>query len=503
MGSRRIRAERVLGCLLGTTIVVLTSGCAPAEGTIPASARSAAAQAVIPRSALLADFDLMVEALEAAHPRLLHYTSPEVVSAALGTARARIDRDLTGAEFFRISAEAVAAIADGHTRIQLPGSDETAVAPFEAHVLDGRAWIKAAYHEAVPAPGAEILSINGMPLGEILNLMAGRISVDFGLASGKRARMSNRFAERYAELVEAPPAYSLVVSQGSGQETVPIPAIPRSKYRSLRAEKKAEPPIAWRMLDGTTAYVHLASFSDGNFEHVGREFRASLDSAMNFVRQSGAEALVFDIRQNGGGEASNGAYAAAYFLDRSFTYLTSVTASSSELPVIEHTQWADDPAGNQDEYRSILAPRAEGRFDVTAPWYPMGTIQPQAWTFSGSLYVITDGRVSSTGSDFAAIIHSHDRATFVGEMMGGSYDGNASGLTARVTLPATGAVLQVPLFDFRLASGSPPHPSGAFEPDLRVRAGIEDILAGSDPELAAAASLARGEATEEGSQASP
>jgi CubicO group peptidase (beta-lactamase class C family) len=58
---------------------------------------------------------------------------------------------------------------------------------------------------------------------------------------------------------------------------------------------------------------------------------------------------------------------------------------------------------------------------------------------------------------------------------------------------ASGMTLRLPLFDFTVASGAPPHPSGAFPPDLEVQPSAAALLRGEDPVLDAAAALARAE----------
>lgn len=464
-----------------TVLTAVTIACGATEGT------SQSQGPAIDRDSLLADIDLMVGALEVAHPRLNHYVSADRTEAAFAAGRAAIDRDMSALEFYRIAAEAVAAIQDGHTQVRFPSADGALVPPIAVHVQGRRVWVVTGLAEGAPDAGAEILSIDGRPIGEVLELMGSRISRDYGLGSGKRALIGNRFAELYADLVDARPSNNLVVRSNGVADTIQVAAAPRDEVRQAQREALGTPPpIAWRMLDPATAYVDLNSFNAGTFEAVDRQFRASLDSALSFVRANAAGAMILDIRGNGGGEASNGAYAASHLLDLPFQYLYGVRARSNALPAIEYTQWAEDADANQAEYGSILAERDDGYFDVTGPWYPTELVQPKDSTFTGRLYVLIDGFVSSTGSDFAAILHAHDRAVFLGEMMGGAYDGNASGLTAQIRLPHSGATLNLPLFDFSMASGAAPHPSGAFEPNVTVPMTIEDVLAGRDPVLEAA-----------------
>lgn len=484
MHANSFSLARLLRTAAASVVVVATTGVhADAAQALAAQARP---EHALPRDSLLADFDLLIGALKAAHPRLHHYRPEAEVSAAFAEARDRLDRDMTVPEFYRVAAQAVAAVDDGHTQLGALEEQHRRVMPFDLLIEGERAWVSRSYGPDGPAPGAEVVAINGRSIDEVLAQMRSGVPRDYGLESGKRAVISERFASYYADLVGSTAEYELTIRREGGRETVHVAAMPRTEVDSLRREALRQPPIAWRMLDDATAYIDLNTFNNGNFEASERTFAGALDSAFQFVRARGADALILDIRGNGGGQSSNGALAASYLLDAPFRYLTSVRATTDVLPVIAHTQWAEQAEASQAEYASILARTPDGKYEVTGDWYPTRMVEPAEWTLPGDVYVLTDGRVSSTGSDFAAILHAHGRATFVGEMIGGSYDGNASGVTARIRLPHTGVRLFLPLFDFTMASGPPPHPSGAFPPDVPVQIGIDDLLAGRDPVLAAA-----------------
>ena len=87
--------------------------------------------------------------------------------------------------------------------------------------------------------------------------------------------------------------------------------------------------------------------------------------------------------------------------------------------------------------------------------------------------------------------HANHLATFLGEETGGGYEGNNSGDTQFVVLPSSGITVSVPLWCYTTAGVGPGHHGRGVEPDVAVRATIEDVLAGRDVVLERALERAR------------
>jgi hypothetical protein len=103
-----------------------------------------------------------------------------------------------------------------------------------------------------------------------------------------------------------------------------------------------------------------------------------------------------------------------------------------------------------------------------------------------------NGDCASTTAEFPSLAHFHRRATFIGEESGGAYRGNTSGAVPAVTLPSTKLTLYVPLVSYYLAVGYSSDPRRGVSPDYPAHYTIDELLKGSDKELALALALARG-----------
>ena len=122
----------------------------------------------------------------------------------------------------------------------------------------------------------------------------------------------------------------------------------------------------------------------------------------------------------------------------------------------------------------------------------LGIQQPGKPTFEGKVWILINGGCFSTTAEFLSQAHYHRRATFIGEESGGGYYGNTSGVVPALTLPNTKLIVYVPLVTYFVAVGGYKAAAHGVLPDHPIRYTIEELLAGTDKELALALELARG-----------
>jgi hypothetical protein len=129
-------------------------------------------------------------------------------------------------------------------------------------------------------------------------------------------------------------------------------------------------------LDGNVGYIELRGF--GPTDMVG----SALTSAMTVL--SGTDALIVDLRRNGGGEPSTVAYLMSHFF-----------------------------AANDKRHLNDIETRAIHKTEEfwTTPGVSVHYTRP--------VYVLTSGRTFSGGEEFAYDMQTQKRATLVGETTGG------------------------------------------------------------------------------------
>jgi C-terminal processing protease CtpA/Prc len=230
------------------------------------------------------------------------------------------------------------------------------------------------------------------------------------------------------------------------------------------------------------AVLTVRAFSDrlgeGSTESIG-DF---IDGAFQRLEERRPQALIIDVRDNGGGMDHLGMMLFAHLATRPFDYYrgiylrrTSFIFPMPATPVPSLERWD-------------IRPDEAGRLAVNR--HPnLGRQSPRAPVYMGPVFVLMNGGSFSSTSEFLALSHFHRRATFIGEEASGGYYGNNAGEFTTLTLPNSRLEVRLPLFRYDVAVDGAP-PDRGVPPDHVVRPCIEDLIDGRDPVLSLALALA-------------
>ncbi|GAA0869033.1 hypothetical protein GCM10009116_08690 [Brevundimonas basaltis] len=186
--------------------------------------------------------------------------------------------------------------------------------------------------------------------------------------------------------------------EGAAPPQRPVdPMEARTHYGFRRAE----------ILPGNVGYIDLRQFHDIDFANPVDPARTAADAALKFV--SGADAVIFDLRHNGGGAPSMVGYLTSAF-----------TPANAPIYNIFHSR-----EGTESE--------------APAVFYPDPRLQTP-------VYVLTSGRTGSAGEAFPYTLQGAGRATIVGEPTAGA--ANPGGM-----VPVGGG------FSVFISMGSPRNPA--------------------------------------------
>ncbi|WP_332638766.1 S41 family peptidase [Brevundimonas sp.] len=161
------------------------------------------------------------------------------------------------------------------------------------------------------------------------------------------------------------------------------------------------------ILPGNVGYIDLRQFSNIDFENPADPARRAADAALSFVAD--ADAVIFDLRDNGGGAPSMVGYLTSAF-----------TPANAPIYNIFHSR-----EGTESEAPTVFYPTP--RLEVP-------------------VYVLISGRTGSAGEAFPYTLQGARRATIVGEASGGA--ANPGGM-----VPAGGG------FTVFISQGSPKNPN--------------------------------------------
>ena len=378
---------------------------------------------------------------------------------------ARLDGVKTKAEFAALLEEFVASMKDGHAWLSVPGAIPKEIHALPFRLLDAREGVLIADLPEDLAKstgvGDALVAIDGTPIETLLEERARRV-----YASTDGARRAWTIRNLLFEKREV----SVTVRRSDGSEKtvlVPTGAAPESKQGA---------PISWRALDEKTALLRVAAFtpSPEAWKRFGSETPEARDRTVEawreevrqaFAEMGAREAVVLDLRGNGGGTDLLGQFLAEQFLEGKFVYFRLRTRLSPEVLALP----------GFEVWKSL---GTEG----WTPEAPITVSRRGPPTHLGRLVVLIDERCFSVTDNFLACLRDlHASVRFVGRPAGGG-----TGAPRKIaTLPHSGATITACVMEPRSPKGRLIEGRGTV-PDVPVRWSRDDLLSGRDPDLEAA-----------------
>ena len=351
-------------------------------------------------------------------------------------------------EYLRVMQEFCAHLQDGHTGIWAdapPLADSIYGRPaLLATLVEDKVLVDEVFSDSLTRlgirPGVEIVRIDGAPVHEYASQHVRPYQ------SGSTPQNVDVATYTY-DLLRGPKDQSVEVTFLRNDREFRC-RLPRSGYSDYRPT----PDFRFQLLPGNIAYVALNSFGNDN---ALKGFDAAFDSI------SATEALILDVRRNGGGDSGHGWNILGYLTDSAFQ----TSAYSFRL------------------YSPIGRAKGEGIYYETGG--------PGHWSVHGEkLYtkpvvVLIGHRTFSAAEDFVAVFDAMQRGKLMGEPTGGS-----TGWPLAFNLPGG--------LKARVCMKRDTYPDGrewvgiGLQPDVAVSPKVEDHRAGRDTVLEAAIEYLQG-----------
>ena len=467
----------------------LTLHCA--AGMLLAGAMAGALSAPLTASQLQSDLQLARSALEEAHGGIFRYTPKAELDRVFDDAARKLERPMEAGQFQRILAPAVAALRCGHTGVQPSPAlkaelEQALLLPLDVKLVRGHLYVLRDFDAAGKLAGREIVSVNGVAIDRIITRLLAAAPGDGFITTGRAQRVARKFREELFTHFGMQGQFTLGLRAAriervtlAGQTLAALKQASASRYpQDQHSHKFAELSL---QDEGKIARLQVFNFTDEEEDDDGALI---LKKAFEKIAASGAQTLLLDLRDNGGGEDKLGKLVFSYLVDAPFPYYEELTVKKASLSFAAHVD------GSAVIPSSMLTPRADGLFALNG--HPnLGQQKPSVPTFRGKVIALINGRSFSTTAELITQLHDKQRATFVGEESGGAYHGNNSGHDVTLVLPNSGLRVVIPLVTYKLAvSGQHVNGRGVV-PDVEVVPEIADYLSGKDVVLEQALSMAR------------
>lgn len=458
---------------------------------------------------LRGDVAILRRAYTALHPGLHRYATPTQVTArldalerdfgadqTLGEAYLRLSRFLatvrcghTYANFYNQSADVVAALFEGRTRL-----------PFHFRWLDERMIVTRNHSgEARLAPGTEVVAIDGRAAADVLHALLPLARADGSNDAKRRALMEVQGYDRFETFDVFHPmvlplrdaAFDLEVrgldgrtaSLGVGAHDL---AQRRSAMRPAAAEDDDDARQWTFAMHGKTGVLTMPSWAlyDSKWD-----WRGFLSDAFAQLQSSAATGLIVDVRGNEGGLDCGDAILAR-MIDRDLPrgaeqrrvrYRKTPEDLNPFLSTWDDSfrDWGDDAIDLGNGFYRLKGETEDGDVEV---------IRPEGPRFGGKLLVLTDAHNSSATFQFARLVQQSGLGRLCGGPTGGNLRGINGGAFFFLRLPASGLEVDVPLIG-RFPPA--PMPDAGLVPDIAVQDTAADIAAVRDRVMDAAMATLR------------
>jgi hypothetical protein len=418
----------------------------------------------IPPALLRQDFLELRDTLQKMHPGLYRYRSKSAMDHIFDSCFATIRDSMSVAGFYALTSFVVAAMEDGHSNCRLSREAindyirDVKVFPAMVFFIHNKAFIFCCKQNDELAE-AELLSIDGHPLDEIVQRLFCYIPSDGNIQSRKNWEMPESFQLLYSIVYGTKDSFNIVCRTKTGEvRTVVLMADRMKNFVCPAPFHRPDKYLELSYTSDNIAVLTLRSFFDGFLQQTNENFSRFLDSAFKDITEKKAEKLLIDMRSNQGGNDGNGIILYSYLTQKPFMYYASQETVTEKFTENGHPN--------------------------------LGLQQPKEHSFKGKVYFLINGRSFSGVAEFSAIASSNNRGIFIGEECGGGYYGNTSGDEQIVTLPNTQISCRIPLVKYTMAVKPAKYKDRGVLPDYPIYTKISDLVENTDGQLVYALKIA-------------
>lgn len=355
--------------------------------------------------------------------------------------------------------------------------------------------------------GAQIYSINGIAIDQILHSFYKYYTTDGFNISGKSIGINASFA-KYFEM-EYGPKDQFLVEYSLPNQTQKLSKNIASVSNEIRKENfkkrhslpldslqygKIKNKYSFKVISQNTALLSIHTFAIGNHakdkEHI--VYKKYLDSCFLLLsKHPEVKNLIVDIRNNGGGTDPNDIMTFSYLTQKAYRENSSAYINFQKIPLPNYFVYEETEPQKQLEERNDFEADIKEEFPkLKNKIYPQDQkfnqlLQPDKNNFKGQIYLLISPRIASAGSLFASLVAGNTNAITIGEETMGGYYGHNGHTPVEYELPNTKIKTQFSIVN--LEQDVPKKTNQIFGrgiiPDREVSQTFEDFMQNKDTQF--------------------
>ncbi len=375
-----------------------------------------------------ADLEKFKTALIEIHPGTYTHQNREEFNQVMNDLMLQTSKPIEATMFYKIVLRLIANIHDGHTQAYTFGKlrsviDSKKRLPFQVYIRNERIFIVKDLSSLEIAEGSEILSIDSNLSNEIIFEILAHYSSDGESHSGIQYWLGGpykSFYRLYPEIFGEQSTYNLVYRDYKTKKIIEtkIKGISKEVYET-RESKKYLPKITTKEAfnfeinkEENYAYLKISRFFKDDYNEPENTYPDFYKRCFKEISNRNIKNLIIDLRNNGGGKASNAAYLLQYFIDQPITPAKEIVTLVDDKYFLQIT---DNPPNLNESFG--LKQKKDGTFKVTKHELlrDLMNYDPiEEYRYRGKLVVLIDGGTTSAAGIAASLLKEYTNANLVG-----------------------------------------------------------------------------------------
>ncbi|WP_316743978.1 S41 family peptidase [Pedobacter antarcticus] len=448
----------------------------------------------------LSDFDLYYNILKKAHAGLYKYHSEQEIERFFSILRAKINDQTDLISFYNQLSAIASYIGSLHDSVGLPDSLKKEMYlrkeyfPYPVKLIDSKLLFNMD-GKAIPA-GAEILSVNGTMVKDILPELYELCTADGYNTTGKAPDINSKFPWLYRLKFGPNQEFKIIYQPYPGKKrlTTVLSASTYDDFKTMFANRHslALDTVLLRkhafeiVNNGNTGILTINTFSMGgpkNPKHLA--FKEFLRNTFSTMRDRNIKNLIVDIRKNGGGSDPNDLMTFSYLAHKPFKENAEAFTIFQDVPYKQFIIPADTAELKDlgEELKDEHSECSNGRYYQNQKFNPLW--QPDSLAFNGRVYILSGPAVASAASLFGSLAKSEGNVRIVGEESMGGYYGHTGHIPLSYFLPYTKILVTFSVVDLKqYVQPNKQIPAGrGIMPDYKVGQSQLDFIKNKDTVL--------------------
>jgi len=398
------------------------------------------------------DLEIFKNIRLAANSGLYKYRTKQQIDSIYQWAEEEIENSNTYLDFFNIINQLTDFEGSAHNTTTLPKKykenlkqEKDGYFPYPIKWIDGK-WIINYKNDSLPL-GSQIITINNVPIEEIIVELNRYYTTDGLNTTGKRVGLRTHFSRmyrfRYGQKEKFEVTYKRYESESIENRSVESVGY-KQYYKNFNQryskpydqiyyeDLKDDQKYKYEQINSSTGRLTILTFSMGNEkteEH--KTYLAFLDSVFYKIKTENVQNLIVDVRYNGGGTDPNDLVTYSFLTQREFQENIEAWIGFKKIPYLKYI-YTKFPRfvrpigviGYNRSFRREFPEEKDGKYFQDATSDDHKIRKPSKNAFTGNIYLLVNPEVASAASLFAAMAAGNDNTTVIGEETMGAYYGH-------------------------------------------------------------------------------